>query len=112
MSFVYWIYDKTCSDPSCHGYVGVSENPLRRHSGLRATGRVPADSKLKDIFEGTRKECLKLEQQLRPERDIGWNIRRGGKAFKPKTRRPLGLGFNFIKNRWDEPLKNAWRGKR
>jgi len=69
MTLVYWVYDETCSDPSYHGYVGVSENPLRRHSELCSVGRVPANSKLKDIFEGTREECLVRERQLRPEMD-------------------------------------------
>ena len=79
MSFVYWVYeDKPGNFPYNSGYVGVSENPKARWSHLRRTNVAPMTTKLLPLFEGERESCLILEQLLRPHKNVGWNIQRGG----------------------------------
>jgi hypothetical protein len=114
MSFLYWIYDESCSHPDHHGYVGVSEDPSARYDWLRSIGRIPADSKLRYLFEGPREECFELEQRLRSERRIGWNIARGGMAPKGKIyrRKLLASGGILSKDwtpeRWAQQFKDFW----
>jgi hypothetical protein len=98
MSFVYWAYDTTCENAVNSGYIGVSENPKQRFNSLRCARVIPPQAKSNILFEGTRKECLKLEKQLRPHTGIGWNKYTGGGATKPsivstKVRRLLDNGF-------------------
>jgi hypothetical protein len=80
MTFVYWVFDSTCSLETDSGYVGVSEDPRTRLINLRTARTVPCDAQQKILFEGTRKECLKRERELRPAKNIGWNKARGGVA--------------------------------
>ena len=80
---------------------------------MRRTKKAP-NASLVILYEGTREECLKRENQLRPDLRIGWNIARGGTAAEPRTygRRPLGLRFNPItgKGRWETPSVYAiWK---
>jgi hypothetical protein len=93
MSFTYWAYDDTCLDPKTDGYVGVTENPSGRRSVLVSIGRVPKDAKFLILFEGDREQCLRLERVLRPEKNIGWNRDRGGKASPPHQRGGGRLGW-------------------
>jgi hypothetical protein len=41
-------------------------------------GRVPAESKIRILFEGSREECFAYEFTLRPNPNIGWNRAVGG----------------------------------
>ena len=95
MSFVYWVFEDTHRFVFPHnaGWVGVSEDPRSRWHNVRRTKKAP-NASLVILYEGTREECLKRENQLRPDLRIGWNIARGGTAAEPRTygRRPLGLG--------------------
>ena len=73
---VYWLYDERCFCPWRHGYVGVS---LRWKQRLYQHQRFwPSAFSWKILFCGTRRECLKLEWQLRPTDGIGWNENPGG----------------------------------
>ena len=78
MNYVYWIYDETCDDPSTHGYVGVTSGVNRRFKTHLRKKRVPVNSQVCILKEGTRKECFEYEKQLRPEAGIGWNSAVGG----------------------------------
>jgi len=49
------------------------QNALRKYSDIEWT----------TIFEGTEEECLIIEKELRPRREMGWNISVGG--GKPPT---------------------------
>jgi hypothetical protein len=82
---VYWLYDARCVCPWRHGYVGVSiqfDARLQRHRNRAGTRKsavgVPAIFNHKILFIGAVDECLALEEQLRPQRGIGWNRARGG----------------------------------
>ena len=81
MTFVYWVYDRTCNC-SDEGYIGVSEQPEKRLCQLRrALGRNKAHILI--LFEGSRKACLRRERWYRSRRNVGWNKARGGIASAP-----------------------------
>jgi group I intron endonuclease len=90
---VYWLRLENHSDIFSEGYVGVSYNPdgrLSRHMRLVESGehenahlinaiRKSGNTIVQDIVAiGDEKYCYSLEAKLRPEREIGWNINRGG----------------------------------
>lgn len=76
--FVYWIYDHSCTDESLQGYVGVSHDPQKRHKTHIRKKRVPEQSDMKILFEGSREDCFEFERALRPSKCIGWNNAAGG----------------------------------
>ena len=90
--FVYWIHLDEHTDIESQGYVGVTSNPdkrLREHLKeslsstpknihlARAMTKYPVKRTL--IFQGTKIACYEMEFDLRPVRNIGWNIQKGGK---------------------------------
>ena len=77
---VYWLYDDQCICVWKHGYVGITSQWERRLRKHRNKGELPRDFKFKFLFQGTRKECLRVEAELRPDYFIGWNILRGGQT--------------------------------
>lgn len=77
MNYVYWIYDDSCSDLN-DGYIGVTRYPETRFNTHKRKNRVPSNSKMKIIFEGTREECFEYEKKMRPTSKIGWNSAAGG----------------------------------
>lgn len=83
---VYWIKEKGHQDIANHGYVGVSNCPekrLNRH--LKRNQNVPNTGvELVIWYTGTREDCLEIESQLRPYRNIGWNRAPGGCIYKNK----------------------------
>lgn len=79
-SFVYWLYDSTCGLIEETGYVGVSIDCNRRLKEHLHEGRMPADSVMIILFEGTREECYDKEIELRPKPGIGWNRAMGGQG--------------------------------
>lgn len=67
------------------GYIGISNNPERRWKAhLKADSRVGrAIRKYKDavmtvIKVTTEERALEIEEQLRPEENLGWNLAQGG----------------------------------
>jgi hypothetical protein len=82
MSVTYWVYDPDdhAGSKTDSGYVGVTEDPEHRLHSLRSAGIVPRHAEMKILFQGSRIECLMLEKQLRPRRNIGWNKAVGGVA--------------------------------
>jgi hypothetical protein len=79
---VYWLYDERCVCPCRHGYVGISLNVERR---VRTHRKRFPDCEWKVLFEGTKFDCVRVEYQLRPTFDIGWNRARGGNKGNPGT---------------------------
>jgi hypothetical protein len=77
MNYVYWIYDNTCKDTS-DGYVGVTKYPETRFCTHKRNNRVPKDSKIQILLEGSREDCFLYEKQLRPVAKMGWNNAVGG----------------------------------
>lgn len=89
--YVYWLHLPEHSDISTQGYVGVSNNPKRRLSehtlaskkGNKENpylGRIISKYEIIQtiVFQGAEKECYHQEEILRPNKNIGWNINKGG----------------------------------
>ena len=89
MSFLYWVYDNTCGCEKTSGYVGVTEDPVKRLQNHRNSGRVPRDVQQIILFEGTREECVKREHKLRPSPNIGWNRKSGRAGLEQEFHRQL-----------------------
>lgn len=88
-SVVYWLFSSnmTVSDILTQGYIGITNNPnRRRHEHKRNTERFP-EHDFRIIFQGTRVECLLIEEMLRPTKGIGWNSAPGGKN---------GIGYGWV----------------
>jgi len=78
---IYWLYDERCVCPWRHGYVGMTVSWPHRLFRHRTESEFPTKHFQGQIlFQGTIKQCLKLEQQLRPIAKIGWNKLPGGLA--------------------------------
>lgn len=92
---VYWIRNENHTNISLEGYVGVTSNlprRLREHKRNKDNYNVKKNLNQGAIIEiiasGTKEECYQLEQELRPEPYIGWNIIMGGlisNGFKGRT---------------------------
>lgn len=104
MSYVYWIRSVEHTDKLTEGYIGVTEDTTRRFSTHKRRHRVPEDSILEIVFEGTRDDCFALELELRPQPKIGWNNAAGG-AHGWK------IGFEHSKET-KQRLKDAWTEER
>ena len=86
--FVYWIHLSKHTDILTQGYVGVSVSPTRRlrehknsidnkylYRVLNKHSELVIQS---IIFKGNATECYQYEEQLRPQKNIGWNNNKGG----------------------------------
>lgn len=85
--YLYWIHRPDHTDLLCEGYIGVSKNPTKRLIEHRSSKQNPhltkAFQKYKDIvhtilMEGDEAYCYEIEEKLRPNNQIGWNIVKGG----------------------------------
>ena len=81
---LYWVHDETCLDPATHGYVGITAHEAAR-KGVHRRRRPHATFTI--LFRGTRRECLAIEHQHRPERRVGWNLQRGGGRLRGQLSR-------------------------
>lgn len=93
---VYWIHIKEHTNLIKEGYIGVSKNFNKRKKGhikscknqkhenpilTRAYNKYGYENILFDIIlVGDKNYCFELEEKLRPEKYIGWNINKGGIA--------------------------------
>jgi predicted GIY-YIG superfamily endonuclease len=104
---VYWIRRPDHDDIRCQGYVGVTKRFDRRlfeHKTLRqnihltrAIAKYGWDNLVKEkIVLASEEYCLEVEQKLRPEDRIGWNLVKGG--GKP----PSSLGKKYVR------VASAW----
>jgi len=93
---VYWLHKPEYTDIHSQGYVGVSNDPKRRlneHKLDSKSDKNPYLARVLNkhqiiqsiIFQETEEECYAREEMLRPEKNIGWNITRGG--FRPPSRK-------------------------
>jgi hypothetical protein len=76
----YWVRAPRTADKN-KGYVGVSYNPQMRLKMLKDVGIAPRNATVEVLFRGPKTKCLVLENQLRPDWDIGWNKAPGGRWF-------------------------------
>lgn len=107
MSYVYWVYDKSCKDFLKDGYVGVTdyiENRIKYHMNINE--RIPKENELfyDILFEGSREECFLKEEEYRPNAGIGWNGAKGGAH---------GWVSEFTHSeKTKQKLKDAWTDER
>lgn len=92
---VYWLHLPEHSDPLTEGYIGVSKNPVSRmathirrasenrhhnHNLIKIIKEKGKTSIIKDIIlYGQETFCYEVENDLRPNPNIGWNIAEGGR---------------------------------
>lgn len=103
---VYWIYDRSCTSPERHGYVGVTGSPKREIPRAMHRFRVTT---FKILLRGSKKKCYDLENKLRPKFNIGWNQQvggfgsgQGGKGL-PKSKLHRQRIAKSTKRRWSDP---------
>src|SRR5512139_2425719 len=81
---VYWVYDHTCSNPETSGYIGCTARfqvRIKAHLNVKSKSRprlMPPIIQWKVLFVGPKAEAQQFENALRPNKYVGWNIRRGG----------------------------------
>lgn len=123
---VYWIHLPEHNDITTQGYVGVSNDPKRRMAEHKNSSAIRNDknpffgrvlNKYPDkiiqtvIFYGTKEACYSLEESLRPLKNIGWNVNKGGSC--PPTKRGWTPSKTTLEKRSRAlkgiPRTNNWR---
>ena len=92
-TYVYWLHLPEHSDVRIQGYIGVSNNPKQRlwehfndvrtnnhcNPYLSRVIKKYSDQLIQTIlFEGEKDVCYTYEEELRPTKNIGWNLNKGG----------------------------------
>lgn len=90
---VYWIHLPDHANVDLEGYVGVSKDLKRRISEHftdskngyttnpylgRILKKYSSSIQFTVLFSGTEEACYSLEESLRPTKNIGWNLNKGG----------------------------------
>ena len=104
---IYWIRAKEHTDITAQGYVGVARNAPKRWWGHKwalnagkhenpilsnAVKKHGWDNLIKEIVVISNEAyCYDIEQKLRPNHKIGWNIAIGG--FKPPVSKSRGEDY-------------------
>lgn len=98
-TYVYWLHLSEHSDMRIQGYIGVSNNPKQRlwehfndvktnnHCNpylSRVIKKYPDQLVQTIVFEGEKDVCYTYEEELRPAKNIGWNLNKGGE-FPPSA---------------------------
>lgn len=93
MANIYWIHLPEHNDILSEGYIGVSDNVRKRvnshfkmlknniHENIhlsRVYDKYKETIICNIILEGSEDYCYEIENKLRPEKNIGWNIAEGG----------------------------------
>jgi predicted GIY-YIG superfamily endonuclease len=127
---VYWIHLPN-SNIKTDGYVGITNNTKKRWKDhnhqtnaclhlARAIQKYGDSLIWEEIFTGSEEGCAQLEEYFRPEPNIGWNIKSGGKYYKHSeaTKEKIGQaskGRGYGKKLSDEhkqKIGEAHKGKR
>lgn len=92
MAFVYWIHLPEHTDLNSEGYIGFTsktvEKRFKQHKTdskryphltlYKAMAKYGDDLIVQTLLEGSEEYCLEMENKLRPDNKIGWNIKAGG----------------------------------
>lgn len=114
--YVYVIGKET--NPTGNTYVGVSYNPQNRfleHSKSNEyfVGRAIRKHQLtysencRVIFEGSANDCFALEKELRPTRNIGWNVSEGGRILSEQRNEKISRCFKGRVPPWMHKVHEA-----
>ena len=110
---VYWIHHKDHTDMFSQGYVGVSVNAAMRFGQhLKRTQNAHLKNAIakygwenlvkQQILIADKDYCLKIEKQLRPTNNVGWNIVAGG-GLPPLSKK----GVNAGRPSWNKGKKSS-----
>lgn len=92
-TYVYWLHLPEHNDMRIQGYIGVSNNPKQRlwehlndvrtnnHCNpylSRVINKYSGQLIQTIVFEGEKDVCYTYEEELRPTKNIGWNLNKGG----------------------------------
>lgn len=96
---LYWMRDKTHTDPYTQGYIGItSRDPEIRLREHRSKKGLTQDTIFDILHEvKNKKDVRELERQYRPTPNIGWNVLSGGHHFT--------IHSDETKQRWSEVRK-------
>ncbi len=96
VNIIYWIHEQHHTNPYNEGYVGVTNNLVRRLSGHKKHNENPI---IKNKFHKSivsilhedlsESDAYMLEEKYRPVPNVGWNINKGG--YKPPSRSGIKL---------------------
>lgn len=89
MQYLYWVHNKSNTDPFSEGYVGITKDLSSRKSAHKK--RFPGLTFTILETRNTRDEIKALEKQYRPVSNIGLNIAKGGAGSDmiPETREKI-----------------------
>lgn len=118
-TYVYWLHLLEHTDMRIQGYLGVSNNPKQRlwehfndvktnnhcNPYLSRVINKYSDQLIQTIvFEGIKEVCYAYEENLRPTKNIGWNLNKGG------AHPPSALGRK-LSNQHKEKIGKANAGR-
>ena len=118
-TYVYWLHLPEHTDMCIQGYLGVSNNPKQRlwehfndvktnnhcNPYLSRVINKYSDQIIQTIvFEGIKEVCYAYEENLRPTKNIGWNLNKGG------AHPPSALGRK-LSNQHKEKIGKANAGR-
>lgn len=112
--YLYWIRHTSHTDIKNQGYVGVTRRSLKQRFYEHSISTNPhlknafkkynqSEIIIEKIFEASEHMCLFIEHQLRPVKEIGWNIVPGG-GLPPKTK---GKKLNLSKEKREARSKRV-----
>jgi hypothetical protein len=79
MAVLYWVHLPEHTDFLREGYIGVTENAVKRFRSHKHKFKSISQSIVSEILLIADKSyCYLIEQKLRPNRNIGWNKSPGG----------------------------------
>lgn len=97
---LYWVHLPSHTDVTSQGYIGVTSNVVKRFIAHKHSARASKDDcpvlarairKYNDaliytvLVKGTKEYCYLLENLLRPQRYVGWNVAKGGENSSGHT---------------------------
>ena len=110
--YIYWIHLPEHTNILTEGYVGISKNPTNRLKSHKFRSNNPhllncfnkyPNVVMDIVLEAEESYCLELEEKLRPDKNIGWNIAKGG--GKPPVL--TGHKHNVGKIPWNKGIKTG-----
>ncbi len=99
ITYLYHLH-RTTNDNLKQGYIGITNRPTTRltehkrstNKHLENAFKKYSDIVMSIIYQGTQQECLDKEYQLRPTKNIGWNIAVGGGMPPSSKGKPHCIG--------------------
>lgn len=80
MPTVYWLKLPEHTDFMTEGYIGVASDMQKRlRSHKHRFKNIWHNIEVKWLFVSTHEYCFDMENKLRPNRHIGWNVAAGGR---------------------------------